>query len=123
VILYVFGTICLAVALLLSVVCHPAIFFGGRPISGPMGAFYDLFWWGQWIAFGLSGGAVLLFFGVWRFSPAILGTAFGKMWLAPMASALLFLYLLAAGVPHSANRFDWYKGKLGVIEFLRAAMK
>jgi hypothetical protein len=122
-ILYVLGTICLVLALLLGVVCHPAIFFGGRPIAGPMGAFYDLFWWGQWTAFCLTAAAILLFFGVWKFSPTLVGTTFGRMWILPTVSVLLLLYLLAAGVPHSANRFDWYKGKLGVIEFIRAAVR
>jgi hypothetical protein len=121
--LYVIGSALLALAILLAVLCHPAIFYGGRPLPMPMGAFADLFFFGQWLAFGLTAGSLGLFALVWKWRPAILTPFPQKMWAGPILAGLLLLYLLMAGVPHKANRSFWYKGKLGLIEFVRGVAK
>jgi hypothetical protein len=117
--LYVLGCALLGLAVLLAVMCHPAIFYGGRPLPMPMGAFGDLFYVGQWLAFGLTAGSLGLYGLVWKWHAGALGPFPRKAWAGPALAALLLLYLAAAGMPHKANRSMWHAGRLGLIEFIR----
>ena len=75
----------------------------------PMGAFDDLFYWGQWLALALAIASAVMF------------EASARRPLT-VAATLLAVYLIVTGVPHQANRHQWYAGKLGVLEFIRAVV-
>ncbi|MDX2152584.1 MAG: hypothetical protein SFV54_17725 [Bryobacteraceae bacterium] len=97
----------LIVACVLTILGHPKVFFGGRPIYGPLGAFYELYFLMMWLALGLAAAAAV--------GLRLRGSR------GFYAGALLVAYLvLWGGVPHRRNRLAWCYGKLGLIEYLRA---
>lgn len=105
----------LLVAVALSVICHPRVFFGNGGGSAVF-SLDGLFFRGQWIAFALALLALLISTANWLNT----GRTLGATTLAvPALSSLLVVFLLFTGVPHPANAGRWRNRELGLAAFMR----
>lgn len=110
---------CLAVSVLLSVVCHPRVFFGNGGGSAVF-SLDGLFFRGQWIAFILAVLALLLSGANWLNTGRVLAAS---ALAVPVLSSVLIVFLLCTGIPHPANEGSWRNRELGLAAFIRGQAK
>ncbi|MBC8086714.1 MAG: hypothetical protein H7Z40_05575 [Phycisphaerae bacterium] len=111
--------VCVVLATVFAVACHPRIFFGSG--DGPAGSIVNLdsvFFLGQWASVLFSVMALVLAALLLRSgnsSPATVVVLGGSL--------LLLILQIATGIPHPANRNEWSNRELGAVAFMRGVAK